>query len=264
MKIKFEKYQGAGNDFIIIDNRKKHFLISNEMVHKLCDRKFGIGADGLILIEKSKVASFEMLYYNADGKLGSMCGNGARCVVAFAHQNKIVKKETIAFKAFDGIHSATILENKNVILMMSSVTTIEKYNNDYILNTGSPHYVKFVSNINKLDVYKEGLLIRNSNMFKKEGINVNFVEVKNNALYVRTFERGVEDETLSCGTGVVASAVVSNFSKKVNKQQIQIHTLGGELLVSFKKNRTTLSYESITLEGPAKKVYNGEFKILEK
>lgn len=258
MNLEFHKYQGAGNDFIMVDNRDLKFPSKNyELVKQLCDRRFGIGADGLILVQKSKQFDFEMLYYNADGFEGSMCGNGGRCAFAFAESLSLVKSKSV-FLATDGPHEA-FRNATEISLKMKDVSGVEKISKDYFLNTGSPHYVRFVDDVQKIDVVKEGRKIRYNARFKKEGTNVNFVEVGKNKLKVRTYERGVEDETLSCGTGVTAVALVANL-KKVNPKSSQflIETLGGKLRVSF-ENKAKEEYTSIWLTGPASFVYKGNY-----
>ena len=259
MKIKFQKYQGTGNDFIIINNNRLSFPNKNkDLIKHLCDRKFGIGSDGLILINPSAKTDFEMLYFNSDGNLGSMCGNGARCSVKFAQNQKIIKSNTI-FNACDGNHNATI--NKDLItLSMKSVDKIKTFNNDLFLDTGSPHYIRFVENIEGFNVYNEGKLIRNSSEFKDEGVNVNFVQIiSENEFSVRTFERGVEDETLSCGTGVTAVALAMFHLKKTNSKKLKIKTRGGELTVEF--NNSENGYSEIYLTGSVKMIFSGEIEI---
>lgn len=265
MKQTFYKYQGAGNDFIIIDNRENIFDKDNhKLIEKLCHRRFGIGADGLILINKSDKASFEMLYYNADGGLGSMCGNGGRCAVAFAKRLKIVAIDTTLL-AYDGIHKATVINfdenyNAEINLQMMDVKNVE-VNADFIfLNTGSPHYVKFVADVNTINVVEEGRKIRYNERFKSEGTNVNFVQHDNDKLIVRTYERGVEDETLSCGTGVTASAIA--YALQFNKNgtiEIPVKTLGGNLKVKF--NNKNNYFKDVYLQGEATFVYLGIVNI---
>ena len=259
MKIKFQKYQGTGNDFIIINNNRLSFPNKNkDLIKHLCDRKFGIGSDGLILINPSAKTDFEMLYFNSDGNLGSMCGNGARCSVKFAQNQKIIKSNTI-FNACDGNHNATI--NKDLItLSMKPVDKIKTFNNDLFLDTGSPHYIRFVENIEGFNVYNEGKLIRNSSEFKDEGVNVNFVQIiSENEFSVRTFERGVEDETLSCGTGVTAVTLAMFHLKKTNSKKLKIKTRGGELTVEF--NNSENGYSEIYLTGSVKMIFSGEIEI---
>jgi diaminopimelate epimerase len=265
MQIKFYKYQGTGNDFIIIDNRKGKFPLNNSaIVAFLCDRKFGIGADGLMLLQNKKGYDFEMVYFNSDGNTSSMCGNGGRCLVAFAYHLGIIKKKT-CFLAVDGEHEAEIIANDGnalqVKLKIQDVSKIETIKNDMFLNTGSPHYIKFVKDLSKLNVYEEGKKVRYNATFKKEGTNVNFLEYKNKCLQVRTYERGVENETLSCGTGVTAAALAYAYlhkNKKLNK--INIETPGGFLKVHFNQKSKAL-FNNIWLEGPATFVFEGKIKV---
>lgn len=255
--LKFYKYQGTGNDFVIIDNRTKHFKYNTKLVKNLCDRKFGIGADGLICLEDSEDAEvdFKMIYFNADGKESSMCGNGGRCIVAFAKFLNIIEENCI-FNAIDGVHEAKVDNEMNVQLKMKDVHQIEKLANCYILDTGSPHYVKMVKNIQDINVKKQGAKIRYSDDFKNVGINVNFVQLENNKLHIRTYERGVEDETLSCGTGVTAAALASFSSSLIQYNQVNIKTSGGELQVKFDKS--VKGFSNIWLIGPTQQVFKGE------
>ncbi|HEX8547376.1 MAG TPA: diaminopimelate epimerase [Cytophagaceae bacterium] len=256
MTLKFYKYQGTGNDFILIDNRTAEFDSQDtELVKKLCDRRYGIGADGLILLEDCLGFDFQMVYFNSDGNQSSMCGNGGRCIVQFAKDMGVIKKET-TFRAIDGEHDAFI-ENELVHLKMIDVSGIERIGNDFYLNTGSPHYVKAVENIKDFAVYNEGYAIRNNDRFRQEGTNVNFVEPTSDALWVRTFERGVEDETYSCGTGVTAAALASSFNGA--QSPVKIKTLGGDLQVSFKKEGE--KFTNIYLVGPAKQVFRGSVEV---
>ena len=256
MKIQFHKYQGAGNDFIIIDNRNLFFDASNhELIQWLCHRKLGIGADGLILLQDTISYDFEMVYYNADGHLGSMCGNGGRCVVDFAKQLNIFEKEC-HFLACDGPHLAT-WTSFDVSLRMQNVEEIESGKDYFFLDTGSPHYIKFVDDIESIDVVDEGQKIRYNERFKNDGTNVNFVQIKDQKLYVRTYERGVEDETLACGTGVVASVLSAYEANLISNNAVEVIVLGGELKVNFEK---TDHYHSIDLLGPYDCVYRGEIK----
>jgi len=266
MNIPFFKYQGTGNDFIIIDNRNNIINnIDNLVIANLCNRQFGIGADGLILLCHKIGFDFEMIYYNSDGNQSSMCGNGGRCIVAFALKLGIIKN-TANFYSIDGIHEAVIQDNyhKEVIvkLKMIDVSTIEKGEFSFFLNTGSPHYVQYVENIEKYDVENQGKAIRYNEKFALVGTNVNFIEQFEDYLFVRTYERGVEKETLSCGTGVTASALVAAISNKNNslKKINKIKTLGGFLTVYFKKVSDT-SFKNIWLEGPATFVFKGEIEV---
>ena len=257
MNIIFSKYHGTGNDFIITDNRSLEFNPTKELIAKLCNRRFGIGADGILLLENSGELDFSMKYYNADGNEGTMCGNGGRCIVAFAHSLGIIKKIT-KFKAIDGEHSAEIIDHNEtdciVDLKMQDVDNINVYEDNYFIDTGSPHYVSFVENLEKFDVLREGKQIRHSKKFMPNGTNVNFVEVRGENLFVRTYERGVENETYSCGTGVTASAIA--FSMKENKIVENILTRGGKLSVKFEKHGN--SFSNIHLIGPASFVFKGE------
>jgi len=258
MTIVFNKYQGAGNDFIIIDNRKGRFNPSDsELIKKLCDRRFGIGADGLILIKDSSEYNFEMQYFNSDGFEGSMCGNGGRCSADFALRNGITCNNMI-FKAIDGTHKA-ISEKRIIRLQMNNVKETVIIRDNYFINTGSPHYMIFNPNIDKIDVYTEGKKIRLSDDFAPGGTNVNFVEVQESGIYVRTFERGVEDETLACGTGVTASAIATVLSGKSDKNSVDVRTRGGNLNVEFNINGSEVT--DIWLSGPATFVFKGEIEI---
>lgn len=259
MTLSFYKYQGTGNDFIIIDNRDNSVQLSTAQVKRLCDRKFGIGADGLMLLNKKEGYDFEMIYYNADGRLSSMCGNGGRCLVKFAYNIGIRKKE-YHFLAVDGVHEATVEDNGWVYLKMKNVNGIIKAHYiDSVLDTGSPHYVKHVHDLQHFDVVKSGKEIRYSDDYKQDGINVNFVEQNDDSLFVRTYERGVEDETLSCGTGVTAAALVYAHNDN-GFNHVDIKTLGGRLAVEFDKKGEDV-FENIWLCGPADLVFKGEIEI---
>ena len=260
MTVKFDKYQGTGNDFIMIDNR--HYGIgknNTSLIESLCNRKFGIGADGLILLQEKKSYDFEMVYFNSDGRESSMCGNGGRCLVKFAHQLGLVK-DNCRFLAIDGPHDASILQKGFVSLKMKDVDAIEKDGDNYILNTGSPHYVIFVKDIQALALLEEAKKIRYSQRFAKEGINVNFVEITGDGqITVRTYERGVEDETLSCGTGVVASSLALAYRSGEELNSVKIKTPGGRLQVNFEPGET--SFKNVHLVGPAEKTFEGMFTI---
>jgi len=256
MEINFTKYQGTGNDFILLDNRElKYSALTKSQIEFLCNRRFGIGADGLMLIEKMDGFDFKMVYYNLDGNVSSMCGNGGRCITKFAKQLGIVDGKTMFF-AIDGAHEAIINDNGYVELKMNNIIKIERLGNDFILNTGSPHYVQYVHDLNNYNVYLEGKKIRNSKPFAETGINVNFIEIINDVLHVRTYERGVEDETYSCGTGVVASAIVASMGQFVFGAEINVSTKGGSLKVSFDKINNQ-NFENIWLKGHANKVFEG-------
>ena len=258
MKIQFYKYQGTGNDFVLIDNRNAAFERSNtNLVKKMCDRSFGIGADGLMLLQNRPGYDFEMVYYNSDGNESSMCGNGGRCLVAFAHFLGIITGKA-HFIASDGEHFAFIANNI-VRLKMNDVKGIEMGDGFDFLNTGSPHYIKYVDAVRDIDVYNEGKKIRYNERFKEFGTNVNFVQVEGDSIIVRTYERGVEGETYSCGTGVTA-AVLSYAQKKGGMKECKVKTLGGDLQVSFNPNANG-TYTDIWLEGPAALVFEGVFEI---
>jgi diaminopimelate epimerase len=260
MQINFYKYQGTGNDFIIIDNRELKFNRSdNALVAKLCDRRFGIGSDGLMLLQNKKGYDFEMVYYNSDGNESSMCGNGGRCIVEFARSLDLVKEKAY-FIAIDGEHEAQ-LKPGFITLKMKDVSKVE-LNADYsFLNTGSPHYVAFVNNLSDYNVFGEGKKIRNSDRFKKEGTNVNFIEKQYNELFIRTYERGVEGETYSCGTGVTAAALIASLKNVATAQNYcNIKTLGGNLTVKFIRHSDN-SFTDVWLEGPATFVFKGDITV---
>lgn len=259
MQIQFTKYQGTGNDFIILDNRENKYHLSSGQVRRLCDRRMGIGADGLMLMNEKTGYDFEMKYYNADGRESTMCGNGGRCIVKFAYQLGIHRNE-YKFLAVDGDHVAEIDPDGTVSLKMIDVDTIRKIHSDFILNTGSPHYVKLVNDVMDMDVYKKGRAIRYSKDFEEEGINVNFVEQQeDDRIAVRTYERGVEDETYSCGTGVVASALVS-YHNENGINNVKVKTLGGYLNVEFDRLDED-KYVNIWLSGPAERVFTGTIDL---
>lgn len=260
MTIFFYKYQGTGNDFIIMDNRDHTYdNLTKKQVKLLCDRRFGIGADGLMLLNKKEGFDFEMIYYNADGNTSSMCGNGGRCLVQFANHLGI-HKLTYKFIAIDGEHEAEIENNHDIRLKMQDVNGIVEHNTYVLLNTGSPHYVKFSNDVANTDVVEAGRNIRNSAKFIEEGINVNFVEsIGDDDIFVRTYERGVEDETLSCGTGVTAAALVSAHNQR-GFNRVEVKTQGGRLSVEFNKNSDT-DFTDIWLIGPATFVFKGEIEI---
>lgn len=258
--MKFHKYQGTGNDFVMIDNRDQFFpKESVQLIENLCNRRFGIGADGLILLENDTNSDFRMVYYNSDGNQSSMCGNGGRCLVAFAKSLGIIN-EYATFIATDGLHYATILENGIVSLQMKDVQEI-KIEEEYVfLNTGSPHHVTLVNDIENIDVKNKGAAIRYSDLYGKAGSNVNFVsQLDENYFRLRTYERGVEDETLSCGTGATATAIAMYSIGKTNSNTITINVEGGKLKVSFDK--TDNGFENVFLEGLATFVFEGEIEI---
>ena len=253
MKINFTKYEGNGNDFIIIDDRKEEFSEDNVlMISKLCDRKFGIGADGLILLRKHKAYDFQMIYFNSDGNESSMCGNGGRCLVSYALQLDIDLK-TNSFLAIDGVHKFKVVDNE-IYLKMNDVKDIVVKNGYNFLDTGSPHVVQIVENVDEINVYEQGKKIRKQ-FQEMNGVNVNFVSFNNDIIKCRTFERGVENETLSCGTGVVAVALYIFKKKKISDNKIIVSTKGGSLSVSFKNDGN--SFREIWLKGDINKIFDG-------
>jgi diaminopimelate epimerase len=258
MRLQFYKYHGTGNDFILIDNRQNEVRLTKEQINFLCHRRFGIGADGLMLLKSHKNYDFEMDYYNSDGARGTMCGNGGRCITAFAKHLGIIGDST-EFIASDGPHQASIDENELVKLKMIDVERIEENEGYSFLDTGSPHYVEFVDDVTKIDVYAKGKEIRYSEKYKAEGTNVNFVSAEEQGIAVRTYERGVEDETYSCGTGSVASAIAFYKRNKLSDFVIPIKTLGGNLEVTFKEKNN--KFTDVFLKGPAKMVFKGEIIV---
>lgn len=267
MQLKFYKYQGTGNDFVMIDNRQNIFPKNDtKQIERLCDRRFGIGADGLILLENdnstdlsTEKVDFRMVYYNSDGNESSMCGNGGRCLVAFAKSLNVINNNA-TFIATDGLHHATIDENGIVSLQMKDVDEV-KIDTEYVfLNTGSPHHVTLVNDLENYNVKENGAEIRYSDLYGKAGSNVNFVnQISDNHFRLRTYERGVEDETLSCGTGATATAIAMNVIGKTNSNSIDINVEGGKLKVTFEK--TDKGFEKVFLIGPATFVFEGIIEI---
>ncbi|MFT7605781.1 MAG: diaminopimelate epimerase [Saprospiraceae bacterium] len=256
METSFFKYQGTGNDFVIIDNRDFRIKRTDtDLVKYLCDRKFGVGADGLILLQDKEGYDFEMVYFNADGNESTMCGNGGRCITAFAARLGIFEK-ACKFLAIDGPHEATIQNGDWVELKMGDVANIEQGEDYYLLNTGSPHYVVFVEDIDDINVVENGQAIRYSKRFRKEGVNVNFVESTKAAIIVATYERGVEDETLSCGTGVTASAIAYKL-RHSEVEEVNINTKGGNLKVRLKRSDDG-KFHNIWLCGKGELVFEGK------
>lgn len=260
MKIQFYKYQGTGNDFVILDNRNKQYdSLTKEQIEFLCDRRFGIGADGLMLLNTHPDYDFEMKYYNSDGRESSMCGNGGRCLTKFATDIGLVQTD-YKFLAIDGKHEASINTDGTVALKMNDVDEVKYDHGNFVLNTGSPHFVTLINDVMHYDVFKKGREIRNSNEFKDGGINVNFVQQTEEAdkIIVRTYERGVEDETFSCGTGVTASALVCSHNDN-GFNRVEVKTKGGDLSVEYDKIGD--AYKNIWLNGPAVKVFEGTLEI---
>ncbi|MFK5854792.1 MAG: diaminopimelate epimerase [Bacteroidota bacterium] len=262
MNLHFYKFQGNGNDFIILDNSSNNISLNTMQINKLCDRRFGIGADGLILLSPSINYDFGMVYFNSDGNVSSMCGNGGRCIAAFANLRGIVGGK-MKFDAYDGVHEAIIEKELvtatewDVSLQLADVSSVDKNDSYYFLNTGSPHYVEFVDNVLDINMAVEGKKIRISNIFKPDGTNVNFVEIGDDSVFVRTFERGVEAETLSCGTGVTASAIAVFLQTGRNK--VMVNTKGGNFEISFSYDDNV--FTNIWLRGPATLVFEGNITV---
>lgn len=258
MQFRFHKYQGTGNDFILIDDRNEIFPADDvAFIAHCCNRRFGIGADGLILVQNTSEADFKMVYFNADGRESTLCGNGARCTVAFAATLGIMK-ETTCFLAVDGLHTAQLVKPGVVALRMHDVNELHCFEGHYFLDTGSPHHVQLVENLKAFPVVDEGRRIRQGAPYFEAGSNVNFVEQLDESTFaIRTYERGVEDETLSCGTGATAVALAMHHSGKTKAKRLNIKVEGGVLILSFEPNEK--GYTSIDLEGPAEFVFQGEW-----
>ncbi len=255
MEIPFKKYHGAGNDFILINGFGFKGNLSSDIIHRMCDRHFGIGADGLIIIRPSAAHSFEMKYFNADGNEGSMCGNGGRCAAQFVSDNNLAEKE-LAFLAYDGVHRAKILAD-GVLLEMMDINVIHKEDNHYFIDSGSPHYITFVDHLDSYEVNEQGRKIRYG--YREDGTNVNFVEEKEDAFHIRTYERGVENETLACGTGVTAAAVAIAERSAKTLNEVHLKARGGDLTVYLEKSEK--GYTDIWLKGPAENVFEGVIKF---
>jgi len=255
LEILFDKYQGTGNDFIMLNNMDGRYDgLSISHVQELCDRKFGVGADGLIKMSRHSNADFELEYYNSDGTQ-SFCGNGSRCAIQYASDNGIIKAET-RFMAIDGEHHG-LIENGVVSLKMNDVSILNSYNSDYIVDTGSPHYIHFEQE--DIDIVEYGKKIRYSEKFNKDGINVNSLRINDGELYIQTYERGVEDETLSCGTGVTACALIAMKLISDVNGAVTVNTKGGRLEVRADKKDE--GFVNIWLKGPAKRVYGGAIEL---
>jgi diaminopimelate epimerase len=260
MELEFYKYQGTGNDFVMIDNRSSTFPKENtQLVAHLCDRRFGIGADGLILLDTDATTDFRMVYYNSDGNLSSMCGNGGRCLVAFAKKLNVIQNET-TFVATDGLHYATVGADGIVSLQMIDVAEIKNTQDYSFLNTGSPHHVQIVEDLQHFNVKENGAAIRYGNLYGQAGSNINFVKkIDETTFSLRTYERGVEDETLACGTGATAVAIAMNATGQTNSNEINLNVEGGKLAVSFDK--VNEKYTNVFLKGPAEFVFKGTIEI---
>jgi len=260
--LEFFKYHGAGNDFIMIDNRSNTFTPEIGVVEFLCRRHFGISADGLILLENNAGGLLKMRYFNSDGKEATMCGNGGRCFVAFAKQLRLTDK-SLTFSAIDGIHEAKIIatdrKSFTIKLKMNDVTQITTHPEGIFADTGSPHLVVFVNGIGNLDVVAKGRDLRTMDKWGKTGVNVNFAEVKDGRILSRTYERGVENETLACGTGAIAMALATAYKGLLTNTPIEIHALGGVLKVHFESGHNR--FTNVWLEGPAAMVFRGEIEI---
>lgn len=263
MLVHFSKYHGTGNDFVMIDGRSLHASgFDEKLIKRLCDRRFGIGGDGLILLQESKKFEFNMRYFNADGREGTMCGNGGRCITAFAFKLGLCQ-EDCTFEGIDGIHQASILPDGEIRLRLKDVKGIDSLEDGYLLDTGSPHFVKFTTNLHSLDVEREGAAIRHQARFGERGVNVNFVEPGPavQQISVRTFERGVEGETWSCGTGVTAAAITASLHSGSDHRSYQVFTRGGSLKVAFRKEAYQ-HYTDVYLTGPASHVYDGTIDVI--
>lgn len=258
LKFEFYKYHGTGNDFILVDARDNDVFPGEDAIERLCHRRFGIGADGLILLTREPGFHFRMVYYNSDGRESTMCGNGGRCAVAF-HDFLSPADEKVRFMAIDGDHSAVILKREgnlhHIRLQMGDTGKVGRWKEDFLLDTGSPHLVRFAADTAGMDVARTGRTLRNHEDFQTEGINVNFVSVEPDGLLVRTYERGVEDETLSCGTGVTAAALIHAWKEKMADGRLKVQTRGGQLEVHFRQHPE--GFSDVWLEGPAVRVFQG-------
>jgi len=274
MRIHFYKYQATGNDFVLVDNRTAHLHLTTPQIARICDRRFGIGADGIVLLEKDAHLDFAIVYYNGDGTQ-SLCGNGCRSAIDLAGRLGLVSGTT-RFSAYDGEHEGEVLPDGQIRLRMNDVPDVREVNDGFFVDTGSPHFVKFVNKVGDYAVVEEGRKLRYSDAFKPAGANINFVEtVDQGTLRVRTYERGVEDETLSCGTGVTAVSLAA--VKKGYQSPVTINVAGGKLSVEFKtspgpvvpaapgngtaSHRPPASFHDIFLIGPAKMVFEGDLEL---
>ena len=258
MHFTFFKYHGTGNDFIIIDNRLPNFPKNDtNLVQRLCDRRFGIGADGLILLEEHPTLDFEMVYFNADGRTSSMCGNGGRCIVHFAEFMQMIRENT-RFQAIDGSHHASFVDD-GIALQMKNVEKIDVREGYCWLNTGSPHHVQLVKDVATYDIQENGKKLRYG-LYGEKGSNINFVQqLSEDTFEVRTYERGVEAETYSCGTGVTAVAIAMHKTGKTKANRVHLETPGGKLSVQFTVAED--GYKDIFLIGPAVQVYRGDYHV---
>ena len=257
MLVKFNKYQGTGNDFVIIDLTKDDFKFSQNQIKKICDRKHGIGADGLILISNHNSLSFEMKFFNPDGST-SFCGNGSRCAVLFCFHQGIVQSNC-SFMTNDGIHQGQVLEDEKIKISIKSPVIVDKLSNgDFEVNTGSPHYVQVTESLDNIDFNNYCKSIRNNDKYFQDGININLVKIEDDFLDMRTYERGVEDETLSCGSGVTATALAIAYENKI-ENSLLVKTRGGKLKVDFERSEN--KFGKIFLIGSAKFVFSGDYNL---
>jgi diaminopimelate epimerase len=259
MKIIFNKYEGAGNDFIIVKNTPKIIDHSDGLlIRRLCDRHFGIGADGLIMTEECEGFDFRMYYFNADGSPGAMCGNGARCAAHFV-MSGITGFRALKFMAGDGVHTATPTGLNSIEISITDVSGIRESPDGILVNTGVPHLVVFTDDNTQTDMVTFGRALRWSQAYAPEGVNVNLVSITGGKISVRTYERGVEDETLACGTGITASAIAAAYTGKIVTGITQVMAKGGFLSVRYKLSGDGAT--DIFLAGPATPVFKGEIEI---
>ncbi|MBQ9254314.1 MAG: diaminopimelate epimerase [Bacteroidales bacterium] len=263
MRLHFYKYEGAGNDFIIVDNRSQNIVLGEKNIKHLCSNHFGIGSDGLMILTNDTMSDFNMQFFNPDGSSGMMCGNGGRCIVRFAKDIGVIDNNKTTFTAPDGVHSAEILEDNQVALKMIDVQQVQQFSDGYWLDTGTSHFVVKVDNVRDTDVIHRGRTLRYDDRFiEHKGTNVNFYsETEENTLLIRTYERGVENETLACGTGITATALAYSIYKNYEdgNYTIDVHTLNNNLKVLFTKKQS--SFYNIVLQGPANKVFEGDIEI---
>ena len=259
MKLSFSKYEGAGNDFILVDGRKidSEFATVPVVAH-LCDRHFGIGADGFIILYPSDRADFRMKYFNSDGREGTMCGNGGRCMAAFARRLGVIGEEGV-FEAIDGLHQVSLEKNGRVTLQLNDVQGIRELEDGYLLDTGSPHFVTFTDGLDDIDVFARGRVLRNEPRFR-EGVNINFTQLLPGGIRVRTYERGVEEETLSCGTGITAAAMALVYRDQERAAPVSVNARGGSLTVDF-VHESPGFFTQVKLAGPATFVFDGTINI---
>ena len=258
MEFDFVKYHGTGNDFVMIDGRNNPVKFSVDQIEQICHRRFGIGADGIIILLEHSECDFEMDYFNADGSK-SFCGNGSRCAQAFAKELNIIDSNS-SFLAIDGMHQGRIDDKGYFGTLMKDVNEVQEIGEDYFIHTGSPHYIRYVEDVEAIDVESEGRAIRNSEPYKAEGTNVNFVSIHGGTIKVRTYERGVEGETYSCGTGVTAVAISYLYRNNSDQNEVKINVKGGEIVIRLNRKASN-NFQNIWLLGPAQKVFSGTWKI---